>query len=269
VLELSELIKEMEEKFGVSAAAASVAVAAPAAGAAAPAEEKTEFTVILKAAGEKKVEVIKAVRAITALGLKATPLILCSLGLALCFRSNVWNIGAEGQFLVGGIAAGGLALWITEGQIGMNRWAFVPLAVIAGALGGALWAAIVALLRDRFNANEILVSLMLVYVAQQIINALVFGPWKDPKGFNMPQTALFHASLHLPPLLERTRLHSGFIISLVLAVLAMLFLFRTFRGFQLQVGFKHLTVTAFEMEIFLVNGFIGNNTANHRHGFCS
>jgi simple sugar transport system permease protein len=112
----------------------------------------------------------------------------------------------------------------------------VSIVLLAGMAGGLFWAAIVALLRDRFNANEILVSLMLVYVAQQVINALVFGPWKDPQGFNMPQTALFHASLHLPPLLERTRAHIGFLIAVVLALVALLFLFRTFRGFQLQVG---------------------------------
>jgi simple sugar transport system permease protein len=95
---------------------------------------------------------------------------------------------------------------------------------------------LVALLRDRFNANEILVSLMLVYVAQQLLNILVFGPWKDPQGFNMPQSALFHSSLHLPPLLERTRLHVGFLLALALAGGALIFLFRTYRGFQLQVG---------------------------------
>jgi len=175
-------------------------------------------------------------RQISEVLLKATPLIVIAVGLAVCYRANVWNIGAEGQFLMGCVGGGGLALWLTTQGIVLPKVVGIPLVLVAGMLGGLLWAAVVALLRDRFNANEILVSLMLVYVAQQIINALVFGPWKDPKGFNMPQTALFHASLHLPPLLERTRLHIGFVISLVLAVLAMLFLFRTFRGFQLQVG---------------------------------
>ena len=175
-------------------------------------------------------------RQISEVLLKATPLIVIAVGLAVCYRANVWNIGAEGQFLMGCVGGGGLALWLTTQGIVLPKVVGIPLVLVAGMLGGLLWAAVVALLRDRFNANEILVSLMLVYVAQQIINALVFGPWKDPKGFNMPQTALFHASLHLPPLLERTRLHIGFIISLVLVVLAMLFLFRTFRGFQLQVG---------------------------------
>ncbi len=175
-------------------------------------------------------------RQITEVLLKATPLIVIALGLAVCYRANVWNIGAEGQFLLGCVGGGGLALWLTTQGIVLPKPLGVTLVLLAGMLGGALWAALVALLRDRFNANEILVSLMLVYVAQQVVNALVFGPWKDPQGFNMPQTALFHASLHLPPLLERSRLHVGLVIALVLAVVATLFLFRSFRGFQLQVG---------------------------------
>jgi general nucleoside transport system permease protein len=175
-------------------------------------------------------------RQITEVLLKATPLIVIALGLAVCYRANVWNIGAEGQFLLGCVGGGGLALWLTTQGIVLPKPLGATLVLLAGMLGGLLWAALVALLRDRFNANEILVSLMLVYVAQQVVNALVFGPWKDPQGFNMPQTALFHASLHLPPLVERSRLHVGLVIALVLAVLATLFLFRSFRGFQLQVG---------------------------------
>jgi simple sugar transport system permease protein len=181
-------------------------------------------------------EPLSSRRQISEVLLKATPLIVIALGLAVCYRSNVWNIGAEGQFLLGCVGGGGMALWLTTQGIVLPKVLGVPLVFVAGMLGGVLWAALVALLRDRFNANEILVSLMLVYVAQQMINALVFGPWKDPQGFNMPQSAMFHASLHLPPLLERTRLHLGFVLALLLAVAALLFLFRTFRGFQLQVG---------------------------------
>jgi simple sugar transport system permease protein len=175
-------------------------------------------------------------RQISEVLLKATPLIIIGIGLAVCYRANVWNIGAEGQFLMGCVGGGGVALWLTTQGIVLPKPLGVSIVLLAGMAGGLFWAAIVALLRDRFNANEILVSLMLVYVAQQVINALVFGPWKDPQGFNMPQTALFHASLHLPPLLERTRAHIGFLIAVVLALVALLFLFRTFRGFQLQVG---------------------------------
>src|SRR5262245_45062651 len=100
--------------------------------------------------------------------LKSTPLILCALGLAVCYRANVWNIGAEGQFLLGAICAGGVALWVTTAGISAPCGVMVPVVLLAGIAGGMAWAAIAALLRDRFNANEILVSLMLVYVAQQL-----------------------------------------------------------------------------------------------------
>ncbi len=181
------------------------------------------------------VEPVLSLYALSELSVKATPLILIALGLAVCFRSNVWNIGAEGQYVMGALFAGWVAMQAGPDTAWMGRAIVVPI-LLAGVLGGMLWAGLVALLRDRFNANEILVSLMLVYVAQQVANALVFGPWKDPQGFNMPQSALFHSSLLLPPLLERTRLHVGFLLALVLAVVATLFLFRSFRGFQLQVG---------------------------------
>jgi general nucleoside transport system permease protein len=175
-------------------------------------------------------------RALTELGLKCTPLVLCALGLALCFRANVWNIGAEGQYLLGAIATGGLSLWVTTSGISMSRWAFFPLVVLAGALGGAAWAAIVAFLRDRFHANEILVSLMLVYVADLFLSWLVFGPWKDPQGFNFPQTMSFAAGTELPRVIPGMRLHWGFVVALLAAVGMWLFLYRTYRGIQLQVG---------------------------------
>jgi simple sugar transport system permease protein len=182
------------------------------------------------------VEPFHGLRALTELGLKSTPLILCSLGLALCFRSNVWNIGAEGQFLMGAIAGGGLALWVTASSIAISRWAFFPLVIVAGAAGGAAWAAIVAWLRDRWNANEILVSLMLVYVANLLLSWLVFGPWKDPNGFNFPQTMSFAAGTELPRIVRGMRLHWGFAVALAAAVAMWLFMFRTYRGIQLQVG---------------------------------
>ena len=180
-------------------------------------------------------EPFNGLRSLTELGLKATPLILCSLGLALCFRANVWNIGAEGQFLMGAIVAGGLALWITDGQLPISRWVFLPLAIVAGALGGAAWAAITALLRDRFNANEILVSLMLVYVANLLLSWLVFGPWKDPKGFNFPQSVSFADGAALPRVITGMRLHWGFAVALIAALGMALFLSRFYRGFQMQV----------------------------------
>ena len=110
------------------------------------------------------------------------------LGLAVGYRANVWNIGAEGQMYMGGIFATGLAIHVPEGAGG---W-LLPAMVVAGAIGGALWAAIPAFLRVRFNANEILVSLMLVYVADLLVKYLVFGPWRDPGGHNFPITVQFH-----------------------------------------------------------------------------
>ena len=182
------------------------------------------------------VEPLAGTRQITELLLKATPLIVIALGLAACYRANVWNIGAEGQFLLGAVGAGGVALWLTTHGIVLPRAASVPLVLGAGVVGGMAWAAIVALLRERFNTNEILVSLMLVYVAQQVLNWLVFGPWKDPQGFNFPQTRTFHASTWLPPLLGGSRLNIGLLVALCAVALVWMFLFRSYRGFQLQVG---------------------------------
>ena len=181
-------------------------------------------------------EPLNGLRPVSEVLLKATPLILCALGLAVCYRSNVWNIGAEGQFLLGAIAAGGMALWL--GSLGLTkaRGVFSPIVLIAGVFGGMVWGGLTAWLRDKFNASEILVSLMLVYVAQQLMNYLVFVPWKDPQGFNFPQTKTFEASTWLPQLITGTRLHWGFIVSLVLVALFWAFLFRSFRGYQLQVG---------------------------------
>ncbi len=181
-------------------------------------------------------EPLNGARAISEVLLKATPLITIALGLAVCYRSNVWNIGAEGQYLLGALGGGGMALWLTTQGIVLPRYVAVPLVLVAGVLGGMLWGAITALLRDRFNASEILVSLMLVYVAQQLVNYLMFGPWKDPAGFNFPQTKTFDASTWLPPLMSGTRLHVGIVLALVVAALMWLFMFRTYRGFQLQVG---------------------------------
>ena len=178
------------------------------------------------------VEPVKSVYALTELAVKATPLLLIALGLALCFRSNVWNIGAEGQFILGAIAASGVAMQATATT---GPWFFVPV-IVAGAVGGMAWAAIVALLRDRFNANEILVSLMLVYVAEQVLNYLVYGPWKDPAGYNFPQTITFLKATQVPKLFAGYRVNVGTIVALLSVAVFWLLLFRTYAGFQLQVG---------------------------------
>ena len=177
-------------------------------------------------------EPIKSANALAELTVKATPLLLIALGLAVCFRSNVWNIGAEGQFVMGAIAAGGVALMAGKGTGG---W-IVPLVLLAGVAGGMAWAGVVALLRDKFNANEILVSLMLVYVATLFLGYLVYGPWKDPMGYNFPQTKMFERVTQIPKLVQGMRMNIGVIIALVGAALLWVFLFRTKAGFAQQVG---------------------------------
>ncbi len=177
-------------------------------------------------------EPIKSTYALGEVGVKATPLLLIALGLAVCFRSNIWNIGAEGQFVIGAIAAGGVALLADKDT---GRWIVVAV-LLAGTLGGMLWAGITALLRDRFNAGEILVSLMLVYVAIQLLGYLVYGPWKDPAGYNFPQTRTFDAAALVPKLMRGSRVNLGALLALGSAVLLWLYLFRTRSGFAQQVG---------------------------------
>jgi len=177
-------------------------------------------------------EPIKSGYALGELTMKATPLLLIALGLAVCFRSNVWNIGAEGQFVIGAVAAGGMALLADKNT---GPW-IVPVILLAGMLGGMVWAGIVAWLRDRFNANEILVSLMLVYVATLVLGYLVYGPWKDPMGYNFPQTKSFEKITQIPKLVQGMRMNIGVLIALAGAALLWVYLFRTRAGLAQQVG---------------------------------
>jgi len=177
-------------------------------------------------------EPLKSGYAIGELMVKATPLLVIALGLAVCFRSNVWNIGAEGQFVIGAVVAGGVALLADKNT---GSWIVVAI-ILAGTLGGMLWAGITALLRDRFNANEILVSLMLVYVADMVLSYLVYGPWKDPGGYNFPQTRTFEAVTQIPRLIKGSRVSIGLLIALLSVAGLWVFLFRTRAGFAQQVG---------------------------------
>jgi len=164
--------------------------------------------------------------------LKASPLMLIGVGLACGYRANVWNIGAEGQLILGAICAGGVALAFHGSE---SRLVLV-LMFVAGALGGMAWAAIPALLRTRFNTNEILVSLMLVYVASLLLSWLVHEPWRDPEGFNFPQSKQFTEGALYPILLDGTRLNLGFPVALAAIAAGYVFLNRSFLGFQLRVA---------------------------------
>jgi simple sugar transport system permease protein len=177
-------------------------------------------------------EPIKSPYQLGELMVKATPLLLIALGLAVCFRSNVWNIGAEGQFVIGAVLAGGVALLAGKES---SRWIVLAI-LLAGIAGGMAWASITALLRDRFNANEILVSLMLVYVADQVLGYMVYGPWKDPAGYNFPQTKTFEAVTQIPRLMSGSRVSIGILIAFAGVAALWIFLFRTRAGFAQQVG---------------------------------
>jgi simple sugar transport system permease protein len=164
------------------------------------------------------------------LALKASPLIVVALGLVACFRANVWNIGADGQFTMGAVGAGGVAL-----GLGASGGVFtLPLMVVAGVGGGMAWAAIPALLRTRLGASEILTSLMLTYVAGLVLTTLVFGPWKDPQGYNFPQSPMFDDAALLPVAIPETRVTWGTLVGIfVLPALGWLVLKRSVPGFAI------------------------------------
>ena len=168
--------------------------------------------------------------------IKAAPLILIGVGLAIGYRAGIWNIGAEGQLILGVIFGGYLAL-----KFGPDGGSWVlPAMIVAAAVGGMLWAAIPALLRTWFNANEILVSLMLNYVAQYWLSWLVFGIWRDPAGFNFPQSQPLAPSALLPIIIDGTRANIGIVFALVAVAAGWLTVGWTFVGFQLRVtGLSH------------------------------
>src|ERR1700759_525731 len=166
------------------------------------------------------------------IAVKATPLVLIAIGLSLCYLANAWNIGAEGQFLMGAAAGS----WIAVKTQGTDAGAWVlPVMLLLGAIAGALYALIPALCRGKFGASEILTSLMLVYVADLFLDYLVRGPWRDPKGFNFPTTVEFDPVATVPVLVENGRLHLGAVIALLVVAAAALLLGRTIKGFEIRV----------------------------------
>ncbi len=165
------------------------------------------------------------------LGVKATPLILMGVALSVGFRAGVWNIGAEGQLTLGAICGGGVALWFYQ----VDSIFVLPLMIIAGILGGMAWAAIPAFLKTRFNANEILTSLMLTYVATLLLSLLIHGPWRDPDGFNFPVSRSFSDSAQLPLIWAGTRLHLGWLITVAAVIAVWVLMGKTIIGFQVKV----------------------------------
>ncbi|MBS3647366.1 ABC transporter permease [Pseudaminobacter sp. 19-2017] len=178
------------------------------------------------------VEPLTEVWSLHELAIKAAPLILIAVGLSVCFLSNNWNIGAEGQFTIGAITGAIIPLYFPE----WNSFAVLPLMLVMGALGGAAYAAIPAVLKARFNTNEILTSLMLVYVAQLFLDWLVRGPWRDPAAMSFPQAPAFPSWAILPELFPSSgRANWGIVFAVVAAVAVWFLLKKTLKGFEVRV----------------------------------
>ena len=161
---------------------------------------------------------------------KATPLILIGVGLSVCFLSNNWNIGAEGQLTAGALAGSMLPILMP----GFETAATLPLMLLMGIAGGMAWASIPAFLKVRFGTNEILTSLMLVYVADYLLDYLVRGPWRDPDGFNFPESRLFSDAAILPAFADG-RMHLGAVFALIAVGVMSLILMTTLKGFEIKV----------------------------------
>ncbi|WP_171174781.1 ABC transporter permease [Ruegeria sp. HKCCD8929] len=164
---------------------------------------------------------------------KGAPLVLIAIGLSLGFRAGIWNIGAEGQYIMGAIfgAGAGLAFYPLE------AWYIFPLMVIAGALGGWIWATIPAFLKVRFGTNEILVSLMLVYVAEQMLASVSLGLLKNPEGFGFPgsRNLQSYASAHNAEIITGSGMHWGVVAAFVAVIFAYVLLNRHMLGFHIRL----------------------------------
>ncbi|MFQ5912141.1 MAG: ABC transporter permease [Nitrospinota bacterium] len=160
---------------------------------------------------------------------KATPLILAALGVAVAFRCGIWNIGAEGQLYLGAIGAAGVGIFLKSPP----AYVMLPLVALSGFAAGAAYGAIPGLLKVRFGANEIIVTIMLNYVAIFLTSFLVNGPWLEPGGF-VPKSADITQASRFPLLLPGTRLHAGALVAVAAAVCLYLFLHRTIWGYRLR-----------------------------------
>ncbi len=172
-----------------------------------------------------------------ALAVKASPLVMIAIGLSFCFKANLWNIGAEGQFVAGGALGGWLGLATHDGayQGMLGGWWILPAMLLLGAIGGALYAMIPAILRVTLGVSEILSSLMLVYIAGYGLDYLVRGPWRDPHGFNFPVSVTFDPEATLPSLIADGRLHAGVLLTLLAVLVASVVLSRTVFGYEVRL----------------------------------
>jgi len=161
----------------------------------------------------------------------ATPIMLTGAAVAIAFRAGYWNIGAEGQLLLGAVAAAGIGTLVG----GVPPLIALPIMIAGGALAGAAWALVPALLRVRFGIDEVVTTLLLNPVALLLVNGLLHGPWRDPAtGF--PESPRIAASAEFPTLIDRSRLHLGFLLAMVVIVVAWYVLARTPAGLRLRAA---------------------------------
>jgi simple sugar transport system permease protein len=164
---------------------------------------------------------------------KGAPLVLIAIGLSLGFRAGIWNIGAEGQYIIGALCGAGVALAMYP----VAAWWLMPAMIVAGALGGAAWGMIPAFLKVRFGTNEILVSLMLVYVAEQLLASMSLGLMKNPEGFGFPGSRNLQSydSAHNAELIAGTGMHLGVVFALIAVIFSYVLLNRHLLGFQIKL----------------------------------
>tara|TARA_B100000929_G_scaffold290211_1_gene283070 strand:- start:2087 stop:3166 length:1080 start_codon:yes stop_codon:yes gene_type:complete len=168
---------------------------------------------------------------ISELLVKAVPLIMIALGLSIGFRAGVWNIGAEGQYVIGGITGGAVALFFYDVE---GFW-LLPLMSLAAILGGMFYASIAAFLRIKYQVNEILVTLMLTYVAVLFLSAMLQGPMRDPSGFNFPESRLFHDSALLPIIWQGTRVNLGLVFAIIFSFVTWFGIKKHISGMQIKI----------------------------------
>jgi ABC-type uncharacterized transport system permease subunit len=178
------------------------------------------------------IEPLTSIYSLSELVIKASPLILIALGLAIGFRAKLFNIGAEGQLTMGAIFGGGIAILFHD-QMG---WWILPLMIVMGAIGGAFWGLIPAFLKTHFNAEETLTTLMMNYVALFVLLYLVNGPWRDPDGMNFPQSVMFGESATLPFIVEGTRVNVSIFLTLLAAVIFWFFIKKSMTAYKLEVS---------------------------------
>jgi len=176
------------------------------------------------------VEALGSVYGLSETLVKTTPLIFAGLGVSLAFRMQIWNIGAEGQIYLGAMAASGVALFSGI----ENHWLMMTAMFCAAFICGGLWAGVAGFLRARWQVNEVIVTLLMNYIAILWVDYLVYGPWKDPQGFNFPLTAQFSDTARLAEYFN-TRMHSGFFLALFCAFVLYLFMERTVWGYEIKV----------------------------------